>query len=81
MSHSESLITRARKELHRELIDKGVLTIADLAKGRIASNADSSSNASRETALHLADQLGASVARKKAGQSMGADFELSLIHI
>lgn len=75
MSHSESLITRARKELHRELIDKGVLTIADASNGRIASNADSSSNASRETALHLADQLGASVARKKAGQSMGADFE------
>ena len=67
MSNSESLITQARKELHRELIDEGILTIADSAKGRVASNADSSSNASRETAIHLADQLGASVARKRAG--------------
>lgn len=75
MSHSESLITRARKELHRELIDKDVLTIADSVKGRIASNADRGSKASREIAIHLADQLGASVAPNKAGQSKGADFE------
>lgn len=66
------LILEARKAYHKELIDKGVLSIT--ADG-IASNADSSNQPSRAIAKLVAEKLGAKVGPKVKGQTAGTLFE------
>lgn len=75
MSQYSALLTRARTQLHRELVEGGTLSIAETADGRIASNADKSQKSSRQLSLHVADQLHARPAKKRAGQTAGAGFE------
>lgn len=69
---NSAVLSQARKDFIQELIDTGTLAISD--KG-IASNADRGSQASREVALHLANNLGVPVRQKLAGQTMGKNFE------
>lgn len=66
------LILEARKAYHKELIDKGVLSIT--ADG-VASNADSSNQPSRAIAKLVAEKLGAKVGPKAKGQTAGTLFE------
>lgn len=66
------LILEARKAYHKELIDRGVLSIT--ADG-IASNADSSNQPSRAIAQLVAEKLGAKVGPKVKGQTAGTLFE------
>jgi len=66
------LILEARKAYHKELIDRGVLSIT--ADG-IASNADSSNQPSRAIAQLVAENLGAKVGPKVKGQTAGTLFE------
>lgn len=66
------LILEARKAYHKELIDRGVLSIT--ADG-IASNADSSNQPSRAIAQLVAEKLGARVGPKVKGQTAGTLFE------
>ena len=54
----EALIAEARKEYHRSLLEKGILTID--AKG-IPSNADSSSKLSVAIAQGIANRLTAEI--------------------
>lgn len=75
MLPTSSIITKARSEFHAQLISSGTLTIEDSSKGRIASNADKSQKASRELALHIAEQLHAKTGAKNSGQKAGAGFE------
>ena len=75
MTMHPALITAARQNLHRELIDSGTLTITETNLGRVASNADRSQATSRRLALHVAEQLHAHTAVKSAGQTAGAGFE------
>ena len=67
-----AVLSQARKDFIQELIDTGTLAISD--KG-IASNADKNSRASRDVALHLAENLGVPVRQKLAGQTAGSNFE------
>ena len=57
MTMHPALITAARQNLHRELVDSGTLTIAETTLGRVASNADRSQATSRRLSLHVAEQL------------------------
>lgn len=75
MPSTPSIITKARSELHTQLITTGTLTIEPSSKGLIASNADRSQKASRELALHVAEQLHAKTGAKNVGQKTGAGFE------
>lgn len=68
----EVLILEARKVYHRELIEKGVLSIT--ADG-IASNADGSNQPSRAIAQLIAEKLGANIRPKAKGQTAGTLFE------
>lgn len=68
----EALIAEARKEYHRSLLEKGILTID--AKG-IPSNADSSSKLSVAIAQGIANRLTAEIKEKALGQTSGAKFE------
>lgn len=72
-----ALITAARKQFHQRLIDTSTLTLSTASNGEtIASNADKSQRASKEIALHIAQQLEVPlVSKKSAGQSAGANFE------
>lgn len=75
MTMHPALITAARQNLHRELVESGTLTIAETTLGRVASNADRSQATSRRLSLHVAEQLHAHTAVKSAGQTAGAGFE------
>ena len=75
MPSTPSVITKARTELHTQLITSGTLTIENSSKGQIASNADKSQKSSREIALHVAKQLHAKTGAKNVGQKTGAGFE------
>lgn len=66
------LILEARKAYHKELVEKGVLSIT--ADG-VASNADSSNHPSKAIAQMVAEQLGAKVGVKVKGQTAGTLFE------
>lgn len=66
------LILKARKAYHKELVEKGVLSIT--ADG-VASNADSSNHPSKAIAQMVAEQLGAKVGVKVKGQTAGTLFE------
>ena len=68
----EALIAEARKEYHRSLLEKGILTID--AKG-IPSNADSSSKLSVAIAQGIANRLTAEIKEKALGQTSGAKVE------
>ncbi len=68
----EALIAEARKKYHRNLLEKGILTID--AKG-IPSNADSSSKLSVAIAQGIANRLTAQIKEKALGQTSGAKFE------
>ena len=65
----EALIAEARKEYHRSLLEKGILTID--AKG-IPSNADSSSKLSVAIAQGISNRLTAEIKAEALGQSSGA---------
>ncbi len=68
----QALISKARKDYHKELLSNGVLTIDD--KG-IPSNADASSKLSVKIARSIADQLNVRLHSKHTGQTLGAKFE------
>ncbi|AZA12199.1 NgoMIV family type II restriction endonuclease [Corynebacterium gerontici] len=72
-----ALLTRARRDFHRFLIESGTLSIAETAQGRVASNADKSQASSKNVALHIAEQLEVPVGTKSAGQTAGTKFELA----
>lgn len=67
-----ALIEKARKQYHRNIIERGILTID--AKG-IPSNADKSSRLSKEIALKIASALMAEEHEKCQGQTSGTKFE------
>lgn len=67
-----ALIEDARKAYHRDLIEKGVLSIT--ADG-VASNADGSNAPSKAIARLIAEKLGARVGAKVKGQTAGTLFE------
>ncbi len=69
---NQSLISKARSEFHRRLLDHGVLSINDAGK---ASNADTSSAVSVTIANHIAVALQAETGEKLAGQTSGSEFE------
>lgn len=66
-----NLISSERKIFHEALVKEGVLTI----NNGIASNADNSSNLSKEISLLIANQLNARNSAKLNGQTIGAKFE------
>lgn len=66
------LILEARKAYHKELIERGVLSIT--ADG-VASNADGSNQPSKAIAQMVAERLGAKVGAKVKGQTAGTLFE------
>ena len=68
----EALIAEARKEYHRSLLEKGILTID--AKG-IPSNADSAAKLSVAIAQGIANRLTAEIKEKALAQTSGAKFE------
>lgn len=68
----ESLILRARKNYHKQLLGEGILTID---KNGIPSNADKDSKLSIKIAQGIADLLQAEVQTKSLGQTSGAKFE------
>ncbi|GAA4799421.1 restriction endonuclease [Corynebacterium canis] len=69
----DAILTRARKEFHADIVDQQLLVIDS---NGVASNADSSQRFSRETALDIANRLGAHKVQKKiSGQSAGRIFE------
>lgn len=78
MSRYPALITAARREFHRELVESGTLSIDETVSGPIASNADRAQKSSRELALDIALQLNARTAVKRAGQTAGAGFEQAI---
>lgn len=68
----ESIIAKARKIYHQQLLASNVLTIdAD----NVPSNADKSSELSKFIARHIAQQLMVEVHEKIVGQTSGAKFE------
>lgn len=69
---NRSILASARASLLEELVETGTLSISTSG---VASNADSSSKASRDIALHMARALNAHVGNKIPGQSAGAIFE------
>ncbi len=73
----QALITKARKDFHKELLSNGVLIID--GKG-IPSNADASSKLSIKIARAIAEQLNVGVRSKHTGQTMGAMFEAANMH-
>lgn len=70
-----SIIAEARRRLHQKLVDDRTLSINDSG---VASIADSSQKTSRNIALDIAEQLGASRSVKSPGQRAGAQFELAV---
>ena len=68
----ESIIAKARKDYHLNLLESNVLTIDN---NGISSNADKSSELSKFIARHIAENLMAEVHSKIQGQSSGAKFE------
>ena len=67
-----SLISKARKQYHEQLLSRNVLTID--ADG-VPSNADKSSELSKFIARHIAQNLMAEVRDKIYGQASGSKFE------
>lgn len=70
----KTVITEARRNFHKALIDDGILTIDSYG---VPSNADKSSDLSKKIALHIANELRAEVHGKIKGQTSGAKFELA----
>ncbi|MBR4736010.1 MAG: hypothetical protein IK052_07960 [Bacteroidales bacterium] len=68
----ESLISQARNNYHKRLLDEGLLSIDN---DGVPSNADKSSRLSISIAKKIADQLEARVQTKALGQTTGAKFE------
>ena len=69
---SETLMQCARRQYHKRLVEKHVLTIT--ADG-VASNSDASNAPSKAIAKIIAERLGATVGGKVKGQTAGALFE------
>lgn len=67
-----SLIYEARKRYHDALVSQGVLSIDHSG---VASNADRSNASSCRIAKNLAELVGAGVAEKMKGQTLGTEFE------
>ncbi|MCR4812633.1 MAG: NgoMIV family type II restriction endonuclease [Bacteroidales bacterium] len=67
-----SLISKARKQYHEQLLSYNVLTVD--ADG-VPSNADKSSELSKFIARHIAEKLVADVRDKIQGQTSGSKFE------
>ena len=67
-----SLIYEARKRYHEALVSQGVLSIDHSG---VASNADRSNASSCRIAKNLAELVGAGVAEKMKGQTLGTEFE------
>ena len=72
---SESLLSLARANFHKTLVDSGTLVITRDGDNFVASNADKSQRSSRDISLHIARQLNAIEGPKRAGQSSGTNFE------
>lgn len=73
-----ALITAARRAFHQALVDSGTLSFTYVKKvnSLVASNADGSQRFSRETALAIAQALGATETDAKLdGQRAGKNFE------
>ncbi len=68
----DGVISKARKDYHKELVSTGVLS---LNENGVASNADSSNAPSKEIAKIVAERLGASIRPKLKGQTAGTLFE------
>ena len=66
------MISQARKEYHKKLLEEGILTIDKLG---IPSNADRDSRLSIALAKGVAESLEAETAFKMTGQTSGAKFE------
>lgn len=71
------VLLEARKNYHKALVEKRVLTITEEG---IASNADSSNAPSRAIAQMIAERLGAAVGVKVKGQTAGTLFEQITMH-
>lgn len=69
----DPIIVEARRKYHKELLERGILTIDE--KG-IVSNADAGNSFSKRVASGIASRLGiGTVQTKSAGQTSGAAFE------
>ncbi len=68
----ETIIEKARKEYHKELVSLGILTVD--ANG-MPSNADKASRVSVKFATDIAEMLSAGTQIKAGGQTSGARFE------
>lgn len=68
----QSLITKARKDYHTQLLQSNVLS---MSRAGVPSNADKSSRLSIEIATHIAYLIGARIQEKQVGQTAGAMFE------
>lgn len=69
---NEAIIARARKEFHRQLIDRGVLSVDG---NGVPSNADKDNKPSCAIALLIAAQLKVGSGGKLTGQTAGKVFE------
>lgn len=68
-----ALVTEARRRFHAGLLEGGVLSVD---AGGIPSNADKGNRASIAYAAHIAQQLAVeTIQERRAGQSLGGDFE------
>lgn len=72
MPEVEALITSARKQYHRALLDNRILAVS--AAG-VASNADKDSVQSVKIAKGITDRLVAETRERRAGQTAGSAFE------
>lgn len=78
----EALITSARREFHRSLFERGILTRSDAG---VLSNADKSSALSKQIAASIAEQLvqkggyAFNSLEKLSGQTLGKEFEKAVM--
>lgn len=70
-----AVISAARTQFHRDLVNNRTLSIGEDSKGKIVSIADKGQVSSRNIALKLADQLGVQEGPKLGGQTAGKQFE------
>ena len=68
----KAVILEERKNYHKQLVERGVLSIS---VDGVASNADSSNQPSKSIARLVAEKLGAKVGPKVKGQTAGTLFE------
>lgn len=69
---NSAIIARAREKFHRQLVERGVLTVGG---DNVPSNADKDNKPSCAIALHMANQIGVGSGGKLTAQTAGKIFE------